>query len=166
MKAKCKLTTFRPNRTTSASKKLATFRSTSINAPSTSQQMEKYLASLEQYSPTLATKAPTTTRHGSRLRILAQNQFYQQPSKRAHQQDQHRRNRPITRIFHSNTNMMYANTRRRRQSTRNTKLDLRRYVNWLQVTSGNTLYQNTTTASLGFFLSILSSLWTTSEPTM
>ena len=59
---------------------------------------------------------------------------------------------------------MYTNTRRRKRSMRNINQDLWRYVTWIQTSSRNTLYWHTTTASLGFVLSILSSSWTTSKP--
>ena len=95
---KWKRPTFWPNRTTSVWTKSAenrrhyissSFRSTSSNAPSTSQWTENYLAALERYSPTLTKKASTTTRHGSYLQILVQHQFYQRPLLRAHQQDKY-----------------------------------------------------------------------------
>ena len=137
MTSEWKLPTFSPNRTTSAWTNLAqnhsryassSFRSTSRNTPSTSQQTENHLASFEWYSPMLTTKSSTTTRHGSCIRILAQHQFYQRPPPRAHKQDQHWINLSNTRTIYSNTNTMYANTRRRKRSTRNTKLDLRLYL--------------------------------------
>ena len=144
----------------------SSFISTSRNELSTSQRTDKHLDSLERYLITLTTKASTTTRHGSRLQILAHHQFYQQPPPRAHQQDQNWKNLPNTRISYYNTNTMYAKTRRIKRSTINTKQELRCYITWLQPTSRNPLYQQTPTTSLDFVLLILSSLWTTYKTTM
>ena len=114
----------------------------------------------------LTKKGSTTTRHVSRLQILAQHQFWKRPPPRAKQQYQHLRNLTNTVIVYFNTNTMYANTRIGKLSTINTKQDVWCYIAWLQATLRNPLYQHITTASMGFFFSILFPVWTTSESTM
>ena len=134
-----------------------------INTPT---KGEKHLYFLERYLPTMTTKESTTTRHSLCLQILEHQQFYQRNLLREHKQDHHRRYQPNTLIFYSNISTMYANTRRRKRSTRNTKQELWRYVTRLQPTLSDTLCQHTTTSSMGFVLSILLSLYTTSTKTM
>ena len=144
----------------------SSFISMSINTPSTPQLIEKQLASLERYFLTLTKKLSTTTRHGSRLRILAQHQLYQKPLTRTHQQYQHQRNMQNTQIAYSNTNTMHTNMRRKTWSKRYTKQELWRYITLLQPSPMIPFFCHTTIASLCFVLSILLSLWNTSKPTM
>ena len=175
MTSKWQQPTFRPNRRTSAWTKSAhnqrryassSFRSTSSNAPSTYKRTDKHLASLERYLLVLTKKAPTTTRHVSRLWILSRHQFYQRPPPRAHQQDQHRRNLPNTRIIYSNTKKYIRQHKKKKNKYNKYQAGLTALRNLITINIGESFVLSYNNSITGFHLSILSSSWNTSEPTM